>query len=111
MDIMVPSYLFSAISLLLMGYNSRYLTLSSLTRDACKKQMGLENLHTIRKRVGYIRKLQSYSIYSLLCAVLSILLILLKFPLEKEFFALALIFFMGSLYYSIRENILSTKHL
>ena len=36
MDIMIPSYLFSAISMLLMGYNNRYLAIARIIRDFFK---------------------------------------------------------------------------
>ncbi|MBP6409312.1 MAG: DUF2721 domain-containing protein [Fusobacteriaceae bacterium] len=115
MDIMIPSYLFSAISMLLMGYNNRYLAIARIIRDFFKdKKVNLgkedfENIELFRKRLGYIKKLQMFSLYSLLSATISIFLILIEYRLQRESFALALIFFMISLYYSLREILISTK--
>lgn len=115
MDIIIPSYLFSAISLLLMGYNTRYLALSKLIRDFYKNneitKKDIENIPLFRKRLGYIKKLQMFSLYSLIFSVLSTFLILLNCSFQRETFALALILFMLSLYYSLREVLLSTKHI
>jgi hypothetical protein len=115
MDIMTPSYLFSAISLLLMGYNTRYLALTKLIRERCKRECREEenklNLIIFRKRLEYIKKLQLFSLYSLIFSVISTLLILLKFTFQREAFALSLLLFLVSLYYSIKENFLSTKHI
>ena len=47
MDIMIPSYLFSAISMLLMGYNNRYLAIARIIRDFFKDKkvnLGKEDL-------------------------------------------------------------------
>ncbi len=115
MDIMTPSYLFSAISMLLMGYNTRYLAITRIIRDFFNdKKVNLskedfENIELFRKRLGYIKKLQLFSLYSLLSATISIFLILIEYKFQRESFALALIFFMISLYYSLREIIISTK--
>ena len=115
MDIMTPSYLFSAISLLLMGYNTRYIALTKLIRTRCKGDFLEEkeklDLKIFRKRLEYIKKLQLFSIYSLFLSVISTFLILLNTILQKESFVLALLFFLISLYYSIRENFLSAKHI
>ena len=78
MDIMIPSYLFSAISMLLMGYNNRYLAIARIIRDFFKdKKVNLgkedfENIELFRKSLGYIKKLQMFSLYSLLSATISI---------------------------------------
>lgn len=114
MDITTPGYLFSAISMLLMGYNTRYLVISRIIRAFFKNpdieaEKALENIKVFRKRLAYIKKLQMYSLYSLLCATLSIFLILMNLKFERESFALSLIFFMISLYYSLREILMSTR--
>lgn len=115
MDIMTPSYLFSAISLLLMGYNTRYLALAKLIREKCKKKCSEKenklNLIIFRKRLEYIKKLQMFSLYSLIFSVISTFLILLNFSFQREAFVLSLLLFLVSLYYSIKENFLSTKHI
>ena len=113
MDIMTPSYLFSAISMLLMGYNTRYLAILKIIRNTFEKRNGklekYDNVILFRKRLKYIKKLQLFSIYSLISSVFSIFLILLDLKFQEETFALSLIFFMISLCYSILEILLSTK--
>lgn len=115
MDTMTPSYLFSAISLLLMGYNTRYLALTKLIRERCNRKCSEKdnklNLIIFRKRLEYIKKLQMFSIYSLIFSVISTFLILLNFSFQRETFTLSLLLFLISLYYSIKENFLSTKHI
>jgi len=113
MDIIIPSYLFSAISLLLMGYNTRYLILVKLIRDACINGYSekIDKITIFRKRLEYIKKLQMYSLYSLISAVFSTILILLDLQWQREFFALALLFFMISLIFSIKEILLSTENI
>lgn len=61
MDIMTPSYLFSVISMFLMGYNTRYLAITKIVRNRfngnnCNlESRELEILKTFRKRLDYIK--------------------------------------------------------
>lgn len=115
MDIMTPSYLFSCISLLLMGYNTRYLSLSKLIRELfeedkiSRKEINYDLILLFRKRLKYIKKLQLFSIYALISSVVSTFLILLNLKGYKVSFATALVLFMISLYYSLKEIITSAK--
>ena len=48
MDIMIPSYLFSAISMLLMGYNNRYLAIARIIRDFFKDKNGMDFIENFK---------------------------------------------------------------
>lgn len=116
MDIMTPSYLFSVISMFLMGYNTRYLAITKLVRNRfngnnCNlENRELEILKTFRKRLDYIKKLQIYAILSMLVSTIAIFFNLFKWKGDSLFFILSLVFFMVSLIYSLMEIKLSTNH-
>jgi hypothetical protein len=113
-----PALLFSAISLLLLAYTNRFLTIATLVR----------NLHTVfkndpthilygqidnlRKRINLIRSMQIYGLASLLLCVLCMFLIYINRLLLAEIvFGIALILLIISLAISMWEINISVKAL
>lgn len=113
-----PTLLFSAISLLLLAYTNRYLTLAGLIRNLYdKKQDDSDNyifgqIENLRKRIYLIRQMQLFGVISFfLCVVTTLLLFLnLKIPGEITFIA-SLTCLLISLGLSIREIWISVKAL
>jgi hypothetical protein len=120
MDISIttPALLFPAISLLLLAYTQRFLTLATLIRDL-HRQFTLDagahippQIDNLRKRVYIIRDMQGLGIGSLFLCVLSMFLIYAgRDQLASYVFATSLIFMMASLGLMIREIALSVGAL
>jgi hypothetical protein len=105
-----PALLFPAISLLLLAYTNRFLTLASLIRELHRTYKvepdpiikgQLENL---RYRVIIIRNMQIYGVTSFFLCVLCMFLLFAGRPdLGKWVFGASLILLMLSLALSLRE--------
>ena len=113
-----PALLFSAISLILLAYTNRFLTLAQLVRSLHAQYK--ENptnilygqLENLRKRVNLIRSMQIYGVGSLLFCVLSMFLIYVGRNLAAEIiFGIGLIMLIVSLAISIWEINISVKAL
>ena len=85
LSITTPALLFPAISLLLLAYTNRFLTIANLIRQlhtSYKAQPLPETLgqiQNLRQRVILINKMQLYGITSLLLSVISMFLVLQNF--------------------------------
>lgn len=120
MDISIstPALLFSAISLLLLAFTNRFLSLAGLVRElhAQYAQGGdpslKAQLDNLRRRVRLIRSSQAYGVLSFALCVASMFLVLLDLnPAAKWVFAGSLTFMLVSLVVSLWEIIISTKAL
>lgn len=120
MDITTPSLPFSAISMLLSAYNGRYLTLSRRIREfhviqverGRRGEKKEEQIKIFRYRLELIKKMQIYSVLSLLFSTASIMAILIRRHVVGEgLFAIGLILFLISLYFTLKDIIISTEHL
>jgi hypothetical protein len=105
-----PALLFPAISLLLLAYTNRFLTLASLIRELHRSyksspdQIILAQISNLRYRVVLIRNMQVYGIASFfLCVLCMFVLFAGQELLGKVIFALSLIALMVSLAISFRE--------
>ncbi len=105
-----PALLFPAISLLLLAYTNRFLTLASLIRELHKsyktnpEQVILAQISNLRYRVVLIRNMQVYGIVSFfLCVLCMFVLFAGQELLGKITFAFSLIALMVSLAISFRE--------
>jgi len=105
-----PALLFPAISLLLLAYTNRFLTLANLIRELHKsykanpEQIILAQISNLRYRVVLIRNMQVYGIASFfLCVLCMFVLFAGQELLGKLIFAVSLIALMASLGISFRE--------
>lgn len=105
-----PALLFSAISLLLLAYTNRFLTLAALIRDLYgrykaqpdKKLIG--QLHNLRYRIVIIRNMQILGVSSFFLCVLCMFLLFAGLALVgKIVFGLSLLLLLASLALSLRE--------
>jgi hypothetical protein len=105
-----PALLFPAISLLLLAYTNRFLTLANLIRELHKsykanpEQIILAQISNLRYRVVLIRNMQVYGIASFfLCVLCMFVLFAGQELLGKLTFAVSLVALMVSLGISFRE--------
>lgn len=105
-----PALLFPAISLLLLAYTNRYLTLAGLIRDLCDRKNSksdtliLGQIKNLRKRIYLIRNMQLFGVVSFFLCVVTMLLLFLQLGLPGEItFTLSLASLLISLALSIRE--------
>lgn len=113
-----PALLFPAISLLLLAYTNRFLTLAGLIRSLYKiyKSDPNENvkaqISNLKKRVNLTRNMQIFGIVSLFFCVLSMFLIYGETPFYGSLvFGFSLILLMISLAFSVIEIQISVKAL
>lgn len=113
-----PALLFSAISLLLLAYTNRFLTIATLIRNlhAQFKQnpthLLFGQISNLRKRTYLIRSMQILGLTSLLLCVLCMLLLYIEsIKMAEWIFGIALILLILSLALSIREIQISVKAL
>ncbi len=113
-----PALLFPAISLLLLAYTNRFLTIASLIRKlhsdykSNPDQLIMGQLENLRKRVVLIRNMQALGICSLfLCVFCMFLIFAGEFMIGQIVFGISLLLLMASLGLSIREIQISVKAL
>lgn len=113
-----PALLFPAISLLLLAYTNRFLTIAGLIRKLHSdyqenpNQRIMGQIKNLRTRVVLIRNMQALGISSLLLCVLCMFLIFAgEFLIGKVIFGVSLVLLMASLALSIREIQISVKAL
>jgi hypothetical protein len=105
-----PALLFPAISLLLLAYTNRFLTLASLIRELHRSYKAdpdpiiKAQLSNLRYRVILIRNMQSFGVSSFFLCVLCMFVLFAGRPdLGKWVFGASLILLMMSLALSLRE--------
>jgi hypothetical protein len=118
LDLTTPALLFSAISLLLLAYTNRFLSLAQLVRNlhASYKQLPdlitLGQIKNLRKRLHLIRHMQFAGIISLLlCVVCMFLIYIGDLMLSEVIFGIALLLLIVSLGLSAWEINISVKSL
>lgn len=117
-DVTTPALLFPAISLLLLAYTNRFLTLAQLIRSLHQSYTEKPNtvllgqIKNMRKRVHLIKHMQGVGIASLfLCVLCMFLLFSGQAELGKYTFGLSLIVLLFSLILSLREIAISVDAL
>lgn len=105
-----PALLFPAISLLLLAYTNRYLTLAGLIRDLCDRHQKKSDkfiagqILNLRKRIYMIRNMQIFGVISFfLCVVTMLFLFFSQILLGEMAFTTSLICLLISLGLSIKE--------
>ena len=109
-----PALLFPAISLLLLAYTNRFLTLANLIRDlharykASHEPVILPQIANLRYRIVLIRDMQAFGVASLLMCTLCMFVLFAGLLVVGEIiFGISLILMMVSLGLSFREIQLS----
>ena len=118
-SINTPALLFPAITLLMLAYTNRFLSLSALVRKLhseynreAKEKNILNQIKNIRTRLNLIRYMQSFGALSFLCCVLCMYVIFRGWMvLAHWIFAISLIFLLLSIILSLLEINKSTKAL
>ncbi len=118
MNLTTPTLLFSAISLLLLAYTNRFLTLAQLIRQLAaieekrRREFTQRQLHSLQKRVFLTKIMQAAGVTSfLLCTLSSFALFLSKQQTGIVLFGASIVFLAGSLLISLWEIIISTDAL
>lgn len=109
-----PALLFPAISLLLLAYTNRFLTLGQLIRQVNDHHRDimleaiLRQLENFKKRLLLIKLMQTFGIVSFLLCTLSMFALFLDYKLLGEYlFGISLITLSTSLVISLYEVIIS----
>jgi hypothetical protein len=118
-NINTPALLFPAITLLMLAYTNRFLSLASLVRKLHSEYLKGENNKTIvsqlknlRSRLNLIRYMQSLGVLSFLCCVLCMYAIYSNWTqLANWIFAGSLLFLLVSILISLLEILQSTKSI
>ncbi len=116
-DINTPALLFPAITLLMLAYTNRFLSLASLVRKLHdeyhrgeKEKNILQQIRNIRSRLNLIRYMQALGVLSFLCCVLCMYVIFRGWVLMAHWiFASSLIFLLLSIILSLLEINKSTR--
>jgi len=109
-NLTTPALLFPAISLLLLAYTNRFLSLAALIRDLHSKYQAnpddvlLGQLANLRYRVRLIKSMQAYGVMSIFCCVLCMLVLFAGWiKVGEVVFIVSLVLMMISLAISARE--------
>ena len=116
-NINTPALLFPAITLLMLAYTNRFLSLAALVRKLHdeynrgeKEQHILRQIKNIRSRINLIRYMQSFGIFSFLCCVLCMYSIFRGWMVMAHWiFATSLICLLISIILSLLEINKSTR--
>lgn len=113
-----PALLFPAISLLLLAYTNRFLTLAALTRDLYGRYREKPDtrikgqLVNLRYRIGIIRNMQIFGVSSFFGCVLCMFLLFAGFEtISTWVFGASLVLLLISLGLSLRELMVSIDAL
>ena len=105
-----PALLFPAISLLMLAYTNRFLTLATIIRNLHDRYRNeaspnlLGQIDNLRYRVYLIRNMQIYGVLSLLFCVISMFALFAGWILAGQWsFVIALILMIVSMLISLRE--------
>jgi cellobiose-specific phosphotransferase system component IIC len=118
-NINTPALLFPAITLLMLAYTNRFLSLATLIRKLHDEYMRgekekhvLNQIKNLRARLNLIRYMQSFGVISFLCCVLCMYTIFRGWMTAAHFiFATSLICLLISIILSLIEIQKSTKAL
>ena len=110
LNLTTPALLFPAISLLLLAYTNRFLTLATIIRNLYDRYHSVPNenllaqISNLRYRIYLIRNMQIFGVLSLLFCVISMFALFAGWIVGGQWtFGLALILMMMSMAVSLRE--------
>lgn len=111
-----PALLFPAISLLLLAYTNRFLTITTRIRELHTRyttegdETHKRQIAALKKRLYLIRSMQALGVFSLLLCVITMFVLFGGFvEVGKALFGVSLVLLMLSLGQSLREVILSVN--
>lgn len=118
LKLITPTFLFSAVSLILLAYTNRFLAYTSLVRNLKVKYMENKSsvtkaeIENLKKRLKLTRLMQLYGVASLLLCVATMFLIYVGFQtVSAVIFGIALLFLIISLALSVWEINISSKSI
>ncbi len=118
LSLTTPALMFPAISLLLLAYTNRFLSLAALVRnlyDNYETQPSenlLRQIKSLRRRINLIQWMQVSGVSSLLLSVVVMFLLYIGWiVLAHITFALAMLLLIVSLLFSVRELFISNEAL
>lgn len=118
LDLTTPALLFPAISLLLLAYTNRFLTIANLIRSLKgkyqddKRKMIYGQIANLRRRIHLIKYMQIWGVGSLFLCVASMFVLFVDYNMAGAvIFGISLIMLMISLWQSIHEIMISTEAL
>jgi hypothetical protein len=113
-----PGLLFPALSLLMLAYTNRFLTLANLIRDLIDRYHNrpdkkvLTQISNLRRRIALIKTTQILGVTSLLLCVITMFLLFLTLETAGRIvFGLSLLAMAASLLFSVRELFISAEAL
>ncbi|MBT3136044.1 DUF2721 domain-containing protein [Alteromonas sp. ALT199] len=114
-DIATPAMLFPAISLLLLAYTNRFLTLATIIRNFSNEEHDdntQAQIKNLRLRIQLIKRMQIAGVGSFFLCVVSMLAIYLAYQSVGNWvFAASLVSLLYSLWMSVREILISVEAL
>ncbi|MFG6137772.1 DUF2721 domain-containing protein [Halomonas sp. B23F22_10] len=118
MTLTTPALLFPAISLLLLAYTNRFLTLAQLIRKLAEEnrdthhEVAARQIMLLRKRITLTKRMQMAGVSSFLLCTLSMFALFLSLKLlGMVLFGISLISLSVSLFFSLWEVKISTNAL
>ena len=114
-DIATPAMLFPAISLLLLAYTNRFLTLATIIRNFSQEEADdntQAQIKNLRLRIQLIKRMQIAGVGRFFLCVVSMLAIYLTYQQVGNWvFAASLVSLLYSLWMSVREILISVEAL
>jgi len=117
-NVTTPALLFPAISLLLLAYTNRFLTLAGLIRKLADEQRdghregNLRQILLLRRRISLTKRMQIAGVFSFLLCTLSMFALFLSLTsLGMLLFGISLVGLSVSLVFSLWEIVISTNAL
>lgn len=118
MTLTTPALLFPAISLLLLAYTNRFLTLAQLIRKLSEEdrdthhEVAMRQIPLLRQRITLTKRMQMAGVFSFLLCTLSMFALFLSLKLlGMALFGISLISLSVSLVFSLWEVKISTNAL
>ena len=118
LTLITPTFLFSAVSLILLAYTNRFLSYAQLVRTLKDRYMEDRSAITkaqivnLRKRLRLTKQMQVFGVVSLLLCVATMFLIYIGYQLISVYiFGVALVCLIISLGLSVREILISSNSL
>lgn len=118
LEISIPVAIFPAISLLMLAYTNRFLTIAGLIRELVEEHNDQESdnvllqITNLQERLKIIRLMQIWGALAFTMAILSMLLLLADSQLAGTIvFIIALLFLLVSLFYLVYELHISVNAL
>jgi len=118
LTLITPTFLFSAVSLILLAYTNRFLSYAQLVRTLKDRYMDDRSAITkaqivnLRKRLNLTKQMQVFGVLSLLLCVATMFFIYVGYQtISVYIFGVALICLIISLGLSVKEILISSKAL